>query len=470
MIWLCLVLGLVLLGTGACRSSATFAGTRAPGRPERSQWEVGTPIVSYYQGPGSGEEASMWNGPARPKPWTRKSGEPRPRFEMISPAVAKKLAAGGFNLMYVRNLADLDSAHAQGMRGLLYVHEGKAPWRNVFHTDALDDPAWLAKLDALIESVKDHPGMYAYYITDEPSATEFPALGRLVAYLRERDPKHTALINLFPTYASAAQLGTSGDTVTAYREHLRQFVEIVKPDLISYDHYHFQATADGGGYFLNLALVREAALAGGVPFVNVVQAYAEPGWRVPNGDEGRFLAYTTLAYGGQGIFQFVYNAWEGSQHWGGVENPDGTLTPLGKALRPINPEFVAVARELQPLTSLGAYHLGTVPLGGVGLPADASFAVDPPVPAAKFNPPAPVTGILLGYFGVKGNPTHVLVVNLDYAQEITTTVVGPGPLEVFDTEGREWRPASDGSRAKVNVMAGGGQLLRLAGGAVSPRE
>ena len=65
--------------------------------------------------------------------------------------------------------------------------------------------------------------MYSYFITDEPSASAFPALGKLVAYLRQRDPAHLAYINLFPTYANNEQLGTKGDTVTAYREHLRQY-------------------------------------------------------------------------------------------------------------------------------------------------------------------------------------------------------------------------------------------------------
>ena len=423
------------------------------GRPEGSLWEVGTPIVHYYQ-------YSLCD------PSLRKGLGNGGRSGPMTPEHARQLDELGFNLVCCQTEDDLDAAHAQGLRGLYQ--------EIVWDPTALDDPVRRATLDAHIERIKRHPALYAYYIADEPSATAFPGLGRLVAYLRERDPAHLALINLFPTYASAEALGIPSDPITdsypgydirAYREHLRQYLAVVKPDLISYDHYHFTASGDNIQYFLNLALVREAALNGGVPFINVVQACAVgPGFRTPNGNEGRFLAYTSLAYGAQGIAQFLYQAWEGSEFRGGVVKwQDGTPTPLGEALRQINPEFVAIAGELQPLTSLGAYHLGTVPLGGVGLPADACFTVNPPVPAADFNPPAPVTGILLGYFGVKGNPTHVLVVNLDYAQEITTTVIGPRPLEVFDTEGREWRRTSDGSRAKVSLMAGGGKLLRLGG-------
>lgn len=63
----------------------------------------------------------------------------------------------------------------------------------------------------------------------EPSAAQFPGLGKLVAYLRARDPAHLACLNLFSTYASNEQLGTKGDVVTSYKEHLRLCIEQVKP-------------------------------------------------------------------------------------------------------------------------------------------------------------------------------------------------------------------------------------------------
>jgi hypothetical protein len=70
-------------------------------------------------------------------------------------------------------------------------------------------------------------------------------------------------------------------------------------------------------------------------------------------------------------------------------------------------------------------------------------------------------GVLWGYFGSTDETTHVLVVNLDHGQKITTTVVGPSALEEFDAQTRNWRSVSDGSRAQLNLVAGGGKLLRL---------
>ena len=101
------------------------------------------------------------------------------------------MVEGGFNLVWCRNETELDVAHRHGLRGQL--HNG------LLKPASLDDPKRREQLDALIARVSKHPALYSYYIIDEPSASQFPGLGRLVAYLRQRDPAHLAYINLFPT-------------------------------------------------------------------------------------------------------------------------------------------------------------------------------------------------------------------------------------------------------------------------------
>jgi hypothetical protein len=328
----------------------------------------------------------------------------------------------------------------------------------------LENPAQREKLDALIARVRLHPALYDYFITDEPTATNFPALGKLVAYLSERDPAHLAYINLFPTYASNDQLGNKGDTVTAYREHLQQFVDMVKPSLISYDHYQFSVTGDNEGYFLNLAMIRRAAQDASLPFLNIVQAATwSPSMRVPTDDEVRYLVYTTLAYGAQGISYYVYCC---PGHTGAIAQTNGTPTPLYYTLKTLNREFVSITQQLQPLRSLGVYHAGMFPQGTEPIPADARFQLDPPVPTMAYTNLQPVKGVLLGYFGpaVKGKrtfaPSHVMVINLDYQAEAVVGIRGPSRLELFDPATGRWSRAS-GSRADLHLARGGGRLVRV---------
>jgi Beta-galactosidase len=410
---------LTALAAGICLSAL------AARPPAPDSWNIGTPIVTYWAGP------------------------------TMSDATARQMAEGGWNLVWCGE-KDLDLVRRHGLRGQL-----QDP---LLAPATLDDAAQREKLDALIARVKDHPALYAYFITDEPSASAFPGLGRLVAYLRERDPRHFAYINLFPTYANNEQLGNPGDTLNAYQAHLNQYLDRVRPSLVSYDHYQFTTQGDSGQYFLNLALVRQAAQDAGLPFLNIVQACSwAPSMRVPKPDEMRYLVYTTLAYGAQGISYYVY-CWPG--HTGGIAAADGTPTPLYGALSNLNREFVAIARQLQPLRSVGVYHAGMLPQGTSPLPAGCAFSLAPPPPPAAYHPPEPVQGVLLGCFARAGNSsdprkaTHALVVNLNYAAETVVPVHGRSRLEVFNPRTGQWA-RSKGKNAELRLPPGGGALVRM---------
>jgi hypothetical protein len=337
----------------------------------------------------------------------------------------------------------------------------------------LDDPAKRAQLDAIIEKVKNHPALEAYFITDEPGAGAFTGLGKLVAYLRERDPAHLAYINLFPTYANEDQLGVSADaaerarvgypqnfagvgtsdkTVLAYREHLKKYIEIVKPDLISYDHYHFMKNSDGSQYFLNLALIRDAAQEAGKPFLNIIQASAfEKSWRLPNAQETRFLVFTTMAYGGRGISYFTY--W-GPEAYSGLYR-DGKPSPMVKEVAALNAEIAKFGPALMELDSTAVYHTAPLPYGTQAAPADA---------------PVQITGdgeFVLGLFGKNGKTTAFMVVNRRYNQEteaIVKVAIPGARIQELDRTTGKWSngPVLDADRKlKIKLAAGDGRLFRV---------
>jgi len=379
-------------------------------------WQIGTPIATYWAGPS------------------------------LTDAVAEQMVEGGFNLVWCGSEKELDVAGRHGLRGMI-INRLLAP-------ASLDDPNRREQLDTLIARLSKHPALYAYYIIDEPNASQLPSLGKLVDYLRLSDPLHLAYINLFPTYANNQQLGTKGDVITAYKEHLRLYVEQVKPSLISYDHYQFKLKGDGDQYFLNLVMIRSTAQEAGVPFLNIVQActWAPNSMRVPNPNELRYLVYTTAAYGAQGISYYVYAH---ANHIGSLVSLDGTPGPLYHAVKSYNREFVAIASQLQPLKSLGVYHTSIREPGCEPLPTNAPFHLDP------MQSPALPRGFLLGFFGAAEKPTHTVVVNLDYTADVSTTLTGPGELELFDATTAQWTSAEKAA-IELRLPPGGGKLVRLA--------
>lgn len=432
-----------------------------------SRWRIGAPIVTYWAGP-----------------------------MPMTDAVAKQMADGNWNLAWVTRQgapvgedvtkhyrAQLDILQRHSLRGML----GLGLWN-------LDDPEKKAQLDVIVDGVRAHPALYAYSLKDEPNSSLFPDLARMRAYLKEKDPSHLVYVNLYPLTASNKQLGITGDQVPAYREYLRQFIKSVRPELLSYDHYHFGVRGDGLKYFLNLTLMREAALEAGLPFMNIVQACSwTKGMRIPSGEELRWLTYTSLAYGAQGISHYVYG-YRG--HDGAMMNlADGSPTALYYAAREWNKEFVAIAKELQPLRSLAVRHAGMIPEGATPLAKDAPFRLDPPVPTKDF-PLTPtklteadeaalfaeggshhsrVEGFVIGYFGKDKTPTHALVVNLDYRtysglaqprqdefrKPVRRFITGPGRLEVFDVATSQWT-AANSDRTELRLPPRGGTLVRLA--------
>jgi hypothetical protein len=403
---------------------ANGVNAAAPTELADVSWKVGRPIVSYWCGP------------------------------TLTDAVAKQMAEGGWNLVWC-NEQNLDVAQRHGLRA--QIQDG------LLTPATLDDPKRLEQLDAFIERVRKHPAMYAYYITDEPSAAQFSGLGKLVGYLKQRDPAHLAYINLFPTYANNEQLGAKGDTVTAYREYLQRFVAEVKPALLSYDHDQFSLAGDNPDYFLNLEMVRRASLEARVPFLNIVQAstWAPKVMRVPGPDEMRYLVYTTLAYGAQGISYYIYTC---ANHLGGIANADGTPTELYLPLQKLNREFVAIASQIQSLQSVGVYHAGMLPPGAVPLPEDTAFQIDPPLTSIDYKKSERAKGVLLGCFGVPGNnhiqATHAVVVNLDYKNSMTITLRGANALELFDASNGTWS-GSGNKRMELKLQGGSGKLVRL---------
>ena len=383
------------------------------------------------------------------------------------PATEESLAAVAaehYNLTWVP-VEGLDLAGKHGLRAMLT--------NDLLSPATIDDAARRAQLDALIERVKKHPALEAYFIVDEPGAGAFPGLGRLVAYLRERDPAHLAYINLFPTYATEAQLGVTAEeaerakvgyprslagvgpadrTVLAYREHLRQYVEVVKPDLISYDHYHFFRDSDTPQYFLNLTLIRMAAIECGKPFLNIIQASTvEKVWRLPNAAEIRWLVFTTMAYGGRGISYFTY--W-GPQSYGGLYQ-DGKASPLARDVAAINAEIEKLGPILMEIDSLAVYHTDPLPYGTEPIPADA---------------PVRITGggpFVLGLFGRAGRATAFMPVNRSYGKEAEAEMkvaIAGSKVQELDRKTGKWADgqALGADRAmKVKLAPGDGRLYRI---------
>ena len=146
-------------------------------------------------------------------------------------------------------------------------------------------------------------GCWGYMVRDEPNAADFPALAEMVAQLRKARPGKMAYINLFPNYASPAQLGTA-----TYDEHVERFAREVDIDVLSMDHYPImRPEADGRDtYCTNLEVMRRVALERDIPFWNFFNTMPFGPHSDPTEAQLRWQIYTSLAYGAKGVLYFCY--------------------------------------------------------------------------------------------------------------------------------------------------------------------
>ena len=406
-------------------------------------WEPGEPVVTYGDGPGGPEV-----------------GPGGPRLSRLTEAWILQLKEGGFNTVWATAPDELDLAAKHGMRAIYFLDPNTMKSRY-----DISDPGQAAALAARIDRVKRHPALYVYALHDEPSAKKFVDVARLKEFVRRQDPDHAAWCNLYPIYANEKRLGTKGDKVHAYWEHLRLFGEVFHPDFLSYDNYQFRVQGDSDDYLQNLGMVRQSAAAQGIPFWNGVQACSwVPGEavspkspRIPGPNEMRFLVHSTAAYGAQGIYYYVYFA---KGHRGTIVAPDGTPDAKFEALKTLNRAFVSIARELRPLRFVGAYLHGLHAPGTTPYGDQALLKLTPETPYAELKPLQELTDTtLVTRFDTPGKPTHLMVVNCDYRKARTLHVTAPAAAERFDPLAGTWSPA--GTAFDLALPGGGGVLLRL---------
>lgn len=303
-------------------------------------------------------------------------------------------------------------------------------------------PEQLSLLDDVIAKFKNDTTVVGYFITDEPKTPAYPNLGKVVAYLRERDPERLCYINLYP----------SGDD---YDNYVQQFLEIVKPEILSYDRYIFFKDHDGGSYFSNLAIIRKWALRYEIPFCNIVQAigtdFSNLNWRTPTPAEHRWLVYSSLAYGAKGLVWFHWDA-----DWGVTGSPD--RDQIFASLQKLNAEIKRIGPIMIKLKTTAVYHSLHVPYGGVPLPQDAL------VKSVSAN-----ANLVVGLFKDEADQDYVMLMNKNYHDSVTATITlnrSVQNLKYFNIDSASWQDmdfenTNEGTVFESTFRAGGGRLYAI---------
>jgi hypothetical protein len=377
----------------------------------------------------------------------------------IQPEKQVFLEESGHGILSIRECAfdtvafvrpdQLELVERAGMRALVgRLGDLSVNWRE------LSDKAIVDHVKELVAEAGESDALIGYLIADEPSAADFPALGKAVAAVKELAPGKLAYINLFPNYSTRSQLGTA-----TYTEYLERYVAYVKPQFLSYDNYSVLYSLDltnrarAASYYTNLLEVRRIAAKYGLPFWNAVSSnQIRPYTTVPSPANLRVQAYTTLAAGGRGLTWFTYYA--GRYAYAPIDSA-GNRTATWSYLKRVNSQVRTLRPILTGLRSTAVYFTAPPPAAGLRLLPGALVDVESP------------TSLMVGEFSGPGGGRFAIVVNLNLRRGATVFVKSKLTVRRVSVVDRSLTPLPrDGS---LWLWAGQGMLLSLWPG-ISPEE
>ena len=302
---------------------------------------------------------------------------------IVRPEVIADIAASGITLVPIAgstetNRTVLGLLRQYGLRA--EVHDPRIA--QLYYSDNI--AAADETVRKIVEDYAEFENVIGWDITDEPNAAKFPILAAIVNAFRRYSPDRETVINLFPNYASPEQLGNP-DYVT----HLEEFVNVVRPHFLSYDHYHFlgrenrravldstadererlirlsaETTVNRGGFFDNIEDIRNVSLKYGLDAMLIVLLTEHGPYRNLTYGELLWEVNMCLAYGMKRLSYFTY--WEPSHddHWqwtNAMCDTEGRKMQHWYDVQSINAAVKPAGEFLFRRTSAGVYHIGGAP-------------------------------------------------------------------------------------------------------------
>lgn len=295
-------------------------------------------------------------------------------------------------------------------------------------------PELKSQTETIVKRFMKHPALAGYFLRDEPPVDGFAELGNWAKRVNAIDPEHFCYVNLFPNYATSAQLGTAD-----YRQYVNRFAKEVPLHFLSFDSYPL-TSAEGvySKWHQNLEIFSDEAKRIGKPFWAFAQSILFDNFHEePSLATMRVQMFTNLAYGAQGLQYFTY--WQpvspAEDFRGGPITLEGRRTAVYDDIKILNQEI----RNLS-----GVFYGSKVKLlqyTGKKIPSGTMRLTTLPEPLKLIE-----TGGKSALVSVleNGNQRFIVIVNMDYKEKMSLTLMGNDSLK---------RVLKDGTIVPASVYA-----------------
>jgi hypothetical protein len=332
-------------------------------------------------------------------------------------ALAKYTASKGFNSVEVE-LDKLEVCRKAGLKARL---------------GCID----VNKLLQAAPKLKDDDAVLGYFVSDRRSRSAFPGFAKIARDFEAADPNHpTLFIN------------------RAEYNQFPEFVDVVKPMVLDYYHYHWYHKNHPERYYHYLRLFRDLSVKHDIPQMRCLGSNNPP-------EKIRQSMYVALAYGVQ-AFHF-WPPWFVTCKMDKDRNAvleDGKpvfgLSDQAKTVSEVALELKALSPVLLKLKNQAVYHTDkTLPMGAEKAPADLWFQPEGET-------------FLVSVFHDEQKTRYLMPVNhgVDKARELTLRFKEKLELELLDRKTAKWRTlaidtSGEHHTVRLTLAPGDGELLRV---------
>lgn len=267
-----------------------------------------------------------------------------------------------------RTLKIMDRAHRRGVRCILGVG-------GLFSGDLAANGAEKFRKDlrAVLKQLGDHPALYGFYVSDEPSPTGIEAVRLAVQIHNDEAPHLHNFVNHFPAFALRNQAG-SDDKANAL---LDRCIAGTGTRYLSYDCYEqfsiLRTEVENLNlYFDSLVTYQRAAARHNIPLWNSGLSMAFAHYRPMTEDDFRWQLNTSIAHGALGLMYFFFCLYDSRENFRLAPLTFGERTAHFDHMRSVHAEFTrhmeATVRGLR-LTNVQHYRTaygGTPGFNGSG--------------------------------------------------------------------------------------------------------
>ncbi|MCC6423740.1 MAG: hypothetical protein IT447_09710 [Phycisphaerales bacterium] len=320
-----------------------------------------------------------------------------------------------------------------------------APWQAILPVPTGNPQAGITEYNNLRQT----PYNVGWIVGDEPTRVRMDDHAAVMSQIRQDNLNQIAFTTISNNNGpDGIWYGDGAHPNYTYQNYLDDFVSIIRPDVLFYDYYPFRTdgTTDAK-YTQNLMMIRNKALAEGIPYWAWVQGFGLGTSRAPSESDNRYNVYTHLTAGFTGLVYWTYDYYAGTGN--ALIDINGNPTAMYDYAKQTNLEAANLGKSLRFLTSTdvrfvpGRHQSGIfttpndAPLGLTSWSAGAGG--DPHLTDAKVNWNL-AGGIgtekngLLGLFTDDSGQDYFMLTNLNHGMDMTAAQTALTFTLTFDSQ------------------------------------